>query len=186
MTLSSVPQFLGGIVVVLGAAKLPWALARAIGQSSDFAELAAGVLLGSSVLGLVDLLFFVSVGAAANVRIFNAADPENRTRLMVGGLLILGLIFAQMGPATGVFDAKLSGAVTLMVMVTIFLDPPLLRALSSPADASWIPPETQGIDEWVSGHRVTSSQADLPGGKVGRGHRPPGGAIRPAAVQPII
>jgi Kef-type K+ transport system membrane component KefB len=41
----------------------------------------------------------------------------------------VGLIFAQMGIATGVFDAGLFSAVTLTVMATTFLAPPLLKWL---------------------------------------------------------
>jgi Kef-type K+ transport system membrane component KefB len=41
----------------------------------------------------------------------------------------VGLIFAQMGLAQGVFDAALFSAVTSMVMVTTFLAPPLLKLL---------------------------------------------------------
>ena len=46
----------------------------------------------------------------------------------------VGLIFAQMGLATGVFDAGLFGAVTLMVIVTTLLAPPCLKFLLGPAD----------------------------------------------------
>ena len=46
----------------------------------------------------------------------------------------VGLIFAQMGLATKVFDEALFSAVTLMVMVTTFLAPPLLRVLFPPAE----------------------------------------------------
>jgi len=48
----------------------------------------------------------------------------------------VGLIFAQMGLAAGVFSAGLFSAVTLMVMVTTFMAPPLLRLLFPPAPAS--------------------------------------------------
>lgn len=41
----------------------------------------------------------------------------------------VGLIFAQMGLAKGVFDAGLFGGVTLMVIVTTFMAPPLLKLL---------------------------------------------------------
>ena len=44
----------------------------------------------------------------------------------------VGLIFAQMGLTSGVFDKGLFSAVTLMVMVTTFLAPPLLRVLFPP------------------------------------------------------
>jgi Kef-type K+ transport system membrane component KefB len=39
----------------------------------------------------------------------------------------VGLIFAQMGISTGVFDAGIFSAVTLIVMVTTFMAPPLLK-----------------------------------------------------------
>jgi Kef-type K+ transport system membrane component KefB len=48
----------------------------------------------------------------------------------------VGLIFAQIGLATEVFDAGLFGATTLMVMITTLVAPPLLKRLlrkSSPA-----------------------------------------------------
>jgi Kef-type K+ transport system membrane component KefB len=41
----------------------------------------------------------------------------------------VGLIFGQMGMATAVFDAGLFSAVTLVVMATTFLAPPLLKWL---------------------------------------------------------
>jgi Kef-type K+ transport system membrane component KefB len=50
-----VPQFLGLLVLLLGAAKLFGALARRIGQPAVLGELVAGVVVGASVLGLVDL-----------------------------------------------------------------------------------------------------------------------------------
>src|SRR3954447_26506078 len=50
----TVPQFLGLLVVMLGAAKLCGTLARAVGQPTVLGELVAGVLLGTSVLGVVD------------------------------------------------------------------------------------------------------------------------------------
>jgi Kef-type K+ transport system membrane component KefB len=54
----------------------------------------------------------------------------------------VGLIFAQMGLASKVFDAAMFSAVTLMVMVTTFLAPPLLRVLFPPVKVEEIaPPE---------------------------------------------
>src|SRR4051812_15261133 len=50
----SVPQILGLLGVMLAAARLCGALARALGQPTVLGELVAGVLLGASVLGLVD------------------------------------------------------------------------------------------------------------------------------------
>lgn len=63
----------------------------------------------------------------------------------------VGLIFAQMGLSSDVFDAKLFSAVTLMVMVTTFIAPPLLRVLFPPQDPSFVPPEVDGIEELVTG-----------------------------------
>ena len=105
-------------------------------------------------------IFFVSVGAAVDVRTF--ADPQV---LMVGGSLIVvaivgkvaagfapfwfkgnklvvgvgmmprgevGLIFAQMGLRTGALTSGLFSALTMMVLVTTFLAPPLLHWLFPP------------------------------------------------------
>jgi Kef-type K+ transport system membrane component KefB len=126
-------------------------------------------------------LFFVTVGAAVNVRVFNPFDPANWKTLTVGGLLIVvavvskfaagfapfwfrghksvigvgmiprgevGLIFAQMGLSSGVFDAGLYSAVTLMVMVTTFLAPPLLKLLF-PLMPNDRPDEAEGVAELV-------------------------------------
>jgi hypothetical protein len=51
-----------------------------------------------------------STGACSQSRVFDV--------LSTGGDVTFGLIFAQMGLATGVFDAGIFSAVTLMVMVT--------------------------------------------------------------------
>src|SRR6185503_19829042 len=104
-------------------------------------------------------LFFVSVGAAVDIRVFNPLDACNRSSLLIGGLLLIaavigkfaagyaapwfkgdrrvigvamiprgevGLIFAQMGLSSGVFDKKLFSAVAMVVLVTTFMAPPLL------------------------------------------------------------
>src|SRR5689334_5317033 len=49
-----VPQFLGLLVMMLGAAKLFGAAAKGIGQPAVLGELVAGVVLGMSVAGIVD------------------------------------------------------------------------------------------------------------------------------------
>jgi Kef-type K+ transport system membrane component KefB len=59
----------------------------------------------------------------------------------------VGLIFAQMGLASGVFDLGLFSAVTLMVMVTTFMAPPLLKMLLPAASPERPPPEPEGIEE---------------------------------------
>jgi Kef-type K+ transport system membrane component KefB len=62
----------------------------------------------------------------------------------------VGLIFAQMGLSSGVFDNRLFSAVTLMVMVTTFLAPPLLRVLFPPPAPGYVPPEPEGIEDLVT------------------------------------
>src|SRR5207247_5738002 len=50
----NVAQFVGLLVMLLGTAKALGALAQRIGQPAVLGELVAGVVLGRSVLGLVD------------------------------------------------------------------------------------------------------------------------------------
>lgn len=61
----------------------------------------------------------------------------------------VGLIFGQMGLATGVFDTGLFSAITIMVMVTTFMAPPLLR-LTFPPLADVGPRGEQGIERLVN------------------------------------
>ena len=49
----NVPQFLGILVLTLGVAKLFAGLARLAGQPTVLGELLAGIVLGSSVLGVI-------------------------------------------------------------------------------------------------------------------------------------
>jgi Kef-type K+ transport system membrane component KefB len=182
------------ILAVMCAFGLAW-LASAAGSALIIGAFAAGLLLretrqapamerGVAHLGHFFVpLFFVSVGAAVDVRVLNPADPANRPTLLVGGLLIaaavvgkflagyapfwfrgkkqvigvgmiprgeVGLIFAQMGLASGVFDAGLFSAVTLMVMVTTFLAPPLLKILFPPLPTGERPAAPEGIEELVT------------------------------------
>jgi Kef-type K+ transport system membrane component KefB len=102
-------------------------------------------------------IFFASVGAAVVLSSFTEAHTLAAGGLLIGvGILgkfvagfapwrfkgnktligvamiprgEVGLIFAQMGLATGAIDAPIFSALTLMVMVTTFLAPPLLAAV---------------------------------------------------------
>ena len=62
----------------------------------------------------------------------------------------VGLIFAQMGMSSGVLNEGLYSAVTLMVMATTFMAPPLLRYLLPPLDSKEKPPSLHGSEELVT------------------------------------
>lgn len=182
------------MLAVMLAFGLAW-LASVAGSALIIGAFAAGLLLrgtpqaheverGVAHLGHFFVpLFFVSVGAAVDVRVLNPVDAANRQTLLVGGLLIVaavvgkfvagyapfwfrgkkqvigvgmiprgevGLIFAQMGLASGVFDAGLFSAATLMVMVTTFMAPPLLKWLFPAAHPEEKPPEPEGLEDLVT------------------------------------
>ncbi len=165
-----------GIVVAL----LTAVLADRVGSALIIGAFTAGLVLAPTPhaqaieRGVVRLghffvpIFFVSVGAAVDVRTFT----QGRV-LLIGVLLVVaaiigkfaagfapywfkgrkvvigvgmiprgevGLIFAQTGLTAGVLDAGLYSAVTFMVIVTTFLAPPLLKRLLGPARPG-APPE---------------------------------------------
>ncbi len=62
----------------------------------------------------------------------------------------VGLIFAQAGLASGVFDAGLFGAVTMMVIVTTLFAPPVLKHLVKPPGASEPKGRSEGVEELVN------------------------------------
>lgn len=62
----------------------------------------------------------------------------------------VGLIFARMGLDKGVFTGGLFGGVTLMVIVTTFLAPPLLKILLSKNGEGPLEEEDDGISDLVS------------------------------------
>jgi Kef-type K+ transport system membrane component KefB len=62
----------------------------------------------------------------------------------------VGLIFAQVGLASGVFDSGLFGAVTLMVMVTTLLAPPTLKFLLGSSQTPEKAPTYERIEDLVN------------------------------------
>ena len=62
----------------------------------------------------------------------------------------VGLIFAQMGLSTGVFDGGMFAGVTLMVIVTTFMAPPLLKRLLSERSAARVSKGPEGIEDLVT------------------------------------
>jgi len=182
------------ILAVMLALGLAW-LAHTAGSATIIGAFSAGLLLRrvpqaeAIEQGVVPMghffvpIFFVSVGAAVDVRVLNPFDPANRQTLLIGGLLLaaavvgkflagyapfwfrgkksvigvgmiprgeVGLIFAQMGMTAGVFTAGMFSAVTLMVMVTTFLAPPLLKVLFPPVPRQPGEVNSSGIDTLVT------------------------------------
>ncbi|MDY6783055.1 MAG: cation:proton antiporter [Cyanobacteriota bacterium] len=148
-------------------------LANAIHLEAILGAFAAGLVLDETdkrkeldkqVLPIADILvpiFFVTVGAKADLGVLNPAIPTNREGLAIAGFLILvaivgkivtgwavfgqpginrpaigigmiprgevGLVFAGIGSASGVLSKPLEAAVIMMVIITTFIAPPLLR-----------------------------------------------------------
>ncbi len=134
-------------------------------------------------------IFFVSVGAAVDIR--TLGEPRvllfggaliavgvlgkfvagfapfwfNGSKSLIGIAMIprgeVGLIFAQMGLATGTLTSQLYSAIALMVLATTFITPPLLamRVRSSAASAeSADRPGDGGIDDLVAGTSTYPTQ----------------------------
>jgi Na+:H+ antiporter len=59
----------------------------------------------------------------------------------------VGLIFAQLGLAGGIFDDRIFGAVMVMVAVTTFIAPPLLKWLLAASPDAREPIQPEGIEE---------------------------------------
>jgi Kef-type K+ transport system membrane component KefB len=130
-------------------------------------------------------IFFASVGAAVDVRTLASFDALliggalvvvgvlgkvaagyapirfKGSKALIGVAMIprgeVGLIFAQMGLTTGALDVRVFSAVTLMVMVSTFLAPPLLGRIASRRarqDDEKEEPGDGGIDDLVAGASI--------------------------------
>lgn len=155
-------------------------LASLVGLAPIVGAFAAGLVLAKTnqfktienrlkpVSDLFTPVFFIMVGAAVDVRIFNPFVKANLPILLIALVLFMvavfgkfvsgwmvfgrkikksvigigmiprgevGLIFAQMGLVSGVFDTRLFSAVTVMVMLTTFIAPPLLKIAFSENEA---------------------------------------------------
>ena len=147
-------------------------LASLVGLAPIVGAFAAGLVLARTnqvniieerlkpVADVFTPIFFIMVGAAVDIRVFNPFVRENIPILMIAGVLFIiavvgkfvsgwavfqkginkfvigfgmiprgevGLIFAQVGLAYGVFSSQLFSAMTVMVMLTTFVAPPLLK-----------------------------------------------------------
>ncbi|MDE3052869.1 MAG: cation:proton antiporter [Gemmatimonadota bacterium] len=124
-------------------------------------------------------IFFASVGAAVNLRALMTGQALlvggaliavgilgkmaagyvpwwfKGDKMLVGVAMVprgeVGLIFAQMGLATGGIDAALYGAIMLMVLVTTFVTPPALGRAAAVRSRRRGVPSQPGIDDLVAG-----------------------------------
>ena len=154
-------------------------LAALVGLAPIVGAFAAGLVLANTnqfkpieerlkpVSDVFTPIFFVMVGAAVDIRVFNPFVKENIPILLIALILFIvavvgkfvsgwtvfqkginktvvglgmiprgevGLIFAQVGLTYGVFTSELFSAVTVMVMLTTFVAPPLLKIAFSRSD----------------------------------------------------
>ena len=137
-------------------------------------------------------VFFAAVGAAVDVKSF--MDPGTLAiggalivvgilgkmaagyapwwfkgnKALIGAAMVprgeVGLIFAQMGLATGAIDVALFSAIALMVMVTTFAGPPLLQHFTA----------RDGVEPSEIDRPGQGGVDDLVAGEYGRRTRPPG------------
>ena len=124
-----------------------------VGAAVDLRALASRESL---VLGAL----LVVTGIAGKVAAGYAPLGFRGRKLLVGVAMVprgeVGLIFAQMGLASGAIDAGVFGAIMIMVLVTTFVTPPALAAIArtargTPRDL----PGEGGIDDLVAGARRT-------------------------------
>ncbi len=157
-------------------------IANAIHLEAILGAFAAGLVLDETdkrkeldqqVIPIADILvpiFFVSVGAKADLSVLNPTIPSNREGLIIATFLIVvaivgkvitgwtvfseqpinrvaigvgmiprgevGLVFAGIGSASGVLSKPLEAAIIIMVILTTFLAPPLLRLAFSNSEPS--------------------------------------------------
>jgi Kef-type K+ transport system membrane component KefB len=153
------------------------ALADLAGSAMIIGSFAAGIVLSTTnqfdlivervepVADIFTPIFFVSVGAAVNINLFNPlSDTFNADVIIVGSALILvavigklasgfvvgfgkrkmnrlaigigmvprgevGLIFADIGRRAGLLTQETFSAILIMVIVTTFIAPPLLKVV---------------------------------------------------------
>ena len=110
----AIDALLLALIAIFVAAKFFGELAERLGQPAVLGELLGGVLIGVSGLHLV--------------------DPHDVTIHLLSelGVILLLLIFAQIGLSTKLISGGMYSAVALMVMITTFIAPPLLRRLLVP------------------------------------------------------
>ena len=137
---------------------LIWVAERIARQAPEFPLFFAVVGASINLNALLDGSVLLIGGALCLVAILGKLAAGfapwwfTGNKLLIGVAMIprgeVGLIFAQMGLATGVLDQGLFSAVVLMVMVTTFIVPPWLAQLGKGVEG---PPDESTLDELVYG-----------------------------------
>ncbi len=124
----------------------------AVGASVDLHTMAPGTPEGRFALLVGGVLCVTGIVG----KLFAGYVPfwfkGNKTVIGVGMIPRgeVGLIFAQMGLSTGVFQEGLFTAATLMVLVTTFVAPPILKVLLSARTARRAVEPLEGIEDLVT------------------------------------
>ena len=133
-----------------------------------FASVGAAVKLSTfteaGTLGVAVIL--VVAGVAGKYLAAYAPGWFKGNKRLIGVAMIprgeVGLIFAQMGLATSAITPGLFSAITLMVLVTTFLAPPLLSRLGKGEPMPESAPDDVGIDDLVVGDWSQRTPKSLP------------------------
>lgn len=143
------------------------------------AEVALGAFADLSVLAVGSALLVVAL--VGKVAAGYAPFWVKARKLLIGVAMMprgeVGLIFAKMGLATGVLTSELFSAITMMVLATTLLTPPLLAYMIrsepyTPDDSDR--PGLGGIDDLVAGTAETRVilPSDVPAGSAGTSTSP--------------
>ncbi len=176
------------LVFALSFALFIAALADLAGSAMIIGAFAAGIVLSTTnqfdliveriepVADVFTPIFFVSVGAAVNVNLFNPFHEIFSVDVIVVGLILIlvavigkvlagyvvgwgedkmnqlaigigmvprgevGLIFADIGRRGGILSNETFSAILIMVIVTTFIAPPLLKIVFRPSEEAQPPP----------------------------------------------
>jgi Kef-type K+ transport system membrane component KefB len=106
------------------------------------------------------------IGVAGKLASGFALRDFDGNRLLVGVAMIprgeVGLIFAQVGLATGALASGQFGAIMLMVIATTVITPPWLSAVTRTKARRTIDPTGEGLDDLVSGARPMTPRRTQP------------------------
>jgi Kef-type K+ transport system membrane component KefB len=116
-----------------------------VGAKTDLSVLNPAI--PSNREGLIIASFLIVVAIIGKVITgFTVFGKENINRLAVGVGMIprgeVGLVFAGVGSASGALSPSTNAAIIMMVILTTFVDPPLLRVVFKDPDTS-AEPETK-------------------------------------------